>query len=486
MNRSLPLFAAALLLAYPLQAAVTLPAIISDHMVLQAGAAAPIWGWAEAGEEVQVAIGDQTKKATPGPNGRWQVKLDPLPAGAPLTLTVQGRNTITVQDVVVGEVWLGSGQSNMALRVANANNSAQEREAANPQIRCFTEGSRASDKPETIGRGKWEICSPNTVAQFSAALYFFGRDLQKELGGVVGLIHSSVGGTPIEAWIDADVQKQSKELEPFFKAALEQGPGIPPKRKATPAAPAPGADAAAAPVPRAKPGELYNGKIAPLIPYTIRGAIWYQGEANSAPWKAPFYQYQLPLLVTDWRAKWGQGDFPFAWAQLPNFVAVNRDWPTVREGMLKTLRLPNTGMTINMDGTEEKNLHPKNKQEIGRRFALWALGTVYNRKVPAISGPLPTRHEVRKNEIVVSFKHTDGGLKAREGELKGFTIAGADQQFVPALARVEGDTVVISSPAINQPTAARYSWANAPDGNLVNGAGLPATPFRTDTESKQN
>jgi hypothetical protein len=200
------------------------------------------------------------------------------------------------------------------------------------------------------------------------------------------------------------------------------------------------------------------------------------------PTKAPYYQYQLPLLVSDWRARWGEGDFPFAWAQLPNIGEGARDWPTVREGMLKTLRLKNTGMGINIDIGEEKNVHPKNKQEVGRRLALWALGTVYDKKVPATSGPLPAGRQVRGHELVLSFSHTDGGLVAKGGELHGFTIAGEEAKFVKATAKIDGNKVIVSSPEVAKPTAARYDWSNWPDGNLYNGAGLPASPFRTDTD----
>jgi sialate O-acetylesterase len=480
---------------------VKLPAIISDHMVLQREMADPIWGWADPGETVTVKIAQQSKTATPGADGRWQVKLDPLQPGTALTLTVAGKNTITVKDVTVGEVWLGSGQSNMGMQVQAAQNFEEERAAATlPEIRVFTEVSAASDTPQTIGKGVWVICSPETVGRFSATLYFFGRELHKVIGGNLGLINSSVGGTPIESWIDASKQREVKDLKGFFadldkansafnvdaaKAKYEKDLAawkeVAAKAKAEgQKPPLPPRDPIALRARKGNVGGLFNGKIAPLIPYAIRGAIWYQGEANGTPAKASYYQYQLPLLVTDWRARWGEGDFPFAWAQLPNIGEAGRDWPTVREGMLKTLRLKNTGMGVNIDIGEEKNVHPKNKQEVGRRLALWALGTVYGKKVPATSGPLPTTHEVRGKEMVLSFSHTDGGLLAKGGELRGFEIAGDDGKYVKATAKIEGNKVIVSSPAVPKPSDARYSWANWPDGNLYNGAGLPASPFRTD------
>ena len=229
---------------------------------------------------------------------------------------------------------------------------------------------------------------------------------------------------------------------------------------------------------RGGPGGLFNGKIAPLIPYAIRGVLWYQGEANSVPSKAAYYQYQLPLLVTDWRQRWGS-ELPFAWAQLPNFGGPGRDWPVVREAMLKSLKLPKTGMGINIDIGEENDIHPKNKQDVGKRLAMWALATVYQRPNVAASGPLPAGHEFRSREAVVTFKHTDGGLKA-DGELQGFQVAGRDQQWKPASARIDGSKVIVSSADVEQPVAVRYAWSNFPMCNLKNGAGLPASPFRTD------
>jgi sialate O-acetylesterase len=315
----------------------------------------------------------------------------------------------------------------------------------------------------------------------------------------VGLINSSVGGTPIESWIAPEVQQAAPELRAFFDGAATAAPTVAPEeaRKkyeadlarweaATKAAKAKKAKAPRKPqdpaVTMARKGNvggLFNGKIAPLIPYAIRGALWYQGEANSTPPKAPFYEAQLRLLVTDWRARWGE-ELPFAWVQLPNFGGPGRDWPTVREAMLRATSLPKTGMAITIDIGEEKDIHPKNKQEVGRRLSLWALGTVYGRVVPATSGPLTAGHHVSGREIIVRFTHTHGGLVARGGPLQGFVLAGRDGQWRPAQARIEGDKVIVSSPEVIQPVAVRYAWENFPTCNLFNGAGLPASPFRTD------
>lgn len=480
------------------RADVSLPAIFSDHMVLQRDVRVPVWGTAAPGEKIVVEFSGQSVSATAGADGKWQVGLSGLKSGVPQTMTVKGNNTVTIQDVLVGEVWLGSGQSNMAMTVNRAQNFEQEQAAANfPLIRQFKEESASATTPQSGGKGRWVLCAPDTVGTFSAALYFFGREIHQTLKVPVGLINSSVGGTPIEAWIAPEIQRASAELQPFF-AAMKKESAAPteaamkkyerdlaawesnakksgPKKKAAKKPQNPAEVAAR----KADVGGLFNGKIAPLIPYAIRGALWYQGEANSIPAKAPFYHDQLSLLVRDWRARWGY-EFPIAWAQLPNFTGTGRNWPIVREAMLKTLALPNTGMAITIDIGEANDIHPKNKQEVGHRLALWALGTVYHRNVPATSGPLPVSHAVRGGEIVLSFKHANGGLVAQGGALQGFAIAGADQQWKPATARIQGDTVIVSSPDVKAPVAARYAWANFPSCNLYNAAGLPASPFRTD------
>jgi sialate O-acetylesterase len=491
---------ALLSLATTARADVKLPAIFGHHMVLQRDAAVPVWGTAAPGEEVTVVIAGQTVSTTAGADGKWSVKLAKLAAAGPHTLTVKGKNTVTFSDVLVGEVWLGSGQSNMAMTVNRAKDYEQEQAAAKlPQLRMFTESSPNSPIAQFTGKGEWVVCSPETVGRFSATAYFFGRELHQTLNVPVGLINSSVGGTPIESWIAPEAQKASPELKAFFEGQKQAAKDFDPvkakakfeqdqakwkeaaKKAKAEGKPAPKAprDPVALNERKGNVGGLFNGKIAPLIPYAIRGALWYQGEANTAAEQAPFYAAQLKLLVTDWRARWGY-EFPFAWVQLPNFGAPpGRDWPTVREAMLKTLSLPHTGMAITIDIGEEKDIHPKNKQDVGRRLAAWALGTVDGQKV-ATSGPLPAGHQVRGSEVRLSFKHADGGLVAKGGELKGFVIAGADKQWKPARARIEGDQVIVSSADVKQPVAARYAWENWPTCNLYNGAGLPASPFRTD------
>jgi sialate O-acetylesterase len=458
--------------AAPGRADVRLPAIFSEHMVLQQGAVAPVWGWAEPGEKVTAAVGGQTEIAVADADGKWMVRFTNLKSGGPYTLTVKGKNSLSVGDVLVGEVWLGSGQSNMAMTVSGAKDFEKEKARADlPKLRMFTVTSGAASQPQTDCTGKWVVCSPQTVGGFSATLFFCGRELHESLGVPVGLIHSSVGGTPIELWISEEAQRHSPELKDLVTAQQPKPPADQPKSDAKP-------KAAAARSARAI-GSLFNGKIAPLIPYALHGVLWYQGEANTHPGKSRYYRHQLPLLVQDWRKRWDT-ELPFAWVQLPNFERSGDGWMAVREAMLQTLRLPRTGMAIAIDIGEAKDIHPKNKQEVGHRLALWALGEVYGKKVPATSGPLSAGHEVRGAEIVLSFKYVDGGLQAKGGPLRGFAIAGEDRQWKPAMARIEGDKIVVSSPMVKQPVAVRYAWEPAPQCNLYNDAGLPASPFRTD------
>ena len=485
----------------PALADVRLPAIFSDHLVLQRDASVAVWGWAEPGEEVSVSVAGETQATKGGKDGKWMVKLAKLKAGGPHTLTVKGKNTLTVNDVLVGEVWLGSGQSNMAMTVQSSKDFEQEKAAANfPRLRMFTVDRNPQRTPQSDCKGSWKITTPENVGPFSAAAYFLGRELHQKLGVPVGLINSSYGGTDIAAWTSEDAQMKVPALKAAFeKWAKDDAAYVPEKAKANfekqlaawkekakkaRAAKQQPPRAPRAPVqPRLSqnhPANLYNGMIVPILPYGIRGAIWYQGEHNSRDAASgQLYGKQLPLLIKDWRTRWGC-EFPFAWVQLPNFNRPGDGWMIVRESMLKSLAVPKTGMAITIDIGDPTNIHPTNKQDVGKRLALWALGTVYGEKVSAVSGPLPSGHKIRGNEIVLSFTHTNGGLVAKGGALKSFVVAGEDKQWKPATARIEGDKVVVSSADVPKPVAARYAWADNPDCNLFNGAGLPASPFRTD------
>lgn len=500
------LVAAALLGSHgSLASELKLAALFSDHAVLQGGQPIPVWGWAEPGDAVTVVFAGQEKSTVAGAEGKWEVRLDPLPPDTQSrqlkVLSTKSPAGLVVEDVLVGEVWLGSGQSNMAMQVAGSRDFDEEQKTADwPLVRMFTERSGPALEPQSDASGRWVICSPKTVGSFSGVLYFFGRDLHREMKVPVGLINSSEGGVPIESWIPAEVQANAgAELKTRYESLLRdwQMFDVPAAEKdhenamATWETNLAAAKTAGAALPRqpypgdlrqhqrqGPPGGLFNGKIAPLAPYAVRGILWYQGEHNAYWDTARLYQYQLPELVHSWRDTWG-AELPFAWVQLPN---INRgeEWALVREGMLKTLSLPKTGMVVTIDIGEAHNIHPLNKQDVGGRLAQWALGEVYGKEVPATSGPLPAGHEIRGREVVLSFAHTDGGLQAKDGELTGFKIAGDDRQWLPARARIDGEHVVVSHPNVESPVAVRYAFDGNPECNLVNGAGLPASPFRTD------
>ena len=483
---------------------VKLPAIFSDHAVLQQDASVPVWGWADSGEEVTISIAGQTKTTKAGADGSWKVQLEKLAKGGPHTLEIKGKNTITIKDVLVGEVWLGSGQSNMAMTVNRCKDYEKEKAAANfPQIRMFKEGSGSRTTPQTLGSGNWVICSPESVGGFSGTAYFFGRELHEQLKIPVGLINSSVGGTPVESWASYEAQAKVSSLKPVLENWKKQEAEYDPakaeakykddlakyqKAKAAGKAPARAPQKTAQPRENSHhPGNLFNGKINPLIPYAIRGAIWYQGENNAGRGIPNLYGDQLSTLINDWRARWGQGDFPFAWVQLPNFRNLQTEpveetgWVTVREEMTKTLKLKNTGMAVTLEAGEANDIHPKDKQTVGHRLALWALATVYGKKVP-YEGPTLDKHEIKGSQIILKMKNIDGGMRVRGDALKGFAIAGADKKWVFANARIDGDTIILNHDSVKEPMHARYGWANNTVGNLFNGEGLSAGPFRTDKE----
>jgi len=500
--------AVVVIFAHSVRADVTLPSIFSDHMVLQKNATVPVWGWAEPGEKVTVTIAGQTQTTTADAAGNWKLKLGKISADGPLTLTVAGKNTIVVQDVLVGEVWLASGQSNMQLSVNDVTNAWKEKaEAKFPQIRGFFVERRPAATPQAKCGGKWVICSPETAGNFSAAAYFFGRELHQTIGEPVGLVQASWGGTPIETWSSMSSMEATSELAPVlatwkktlhpydeekaqteYVRALENWTNNSAKLKNTGKTIPPQPQKKGDPrLDKNYPANLFNGMIAPIIPYAIRGAIWYQGENNAANDLAKLYSIQLTLMISDWRQRWDQGDFPFVWVQLPNFhprttnvVETNYNgWCVIREEMLKTLAVKNTGMAITVDVGEANNIHPKNKQAVGRRLALWALAKVYGKDIP-YSGPLPDGQIINGDEIILSFKNADGGLVASGSELKGFAIAGEDHHWVAANARFDGNKIIVSSPEVKSPKAVRYAWAANPDCNLFNAADLPASPFRTD------
>jgi sialate O-acetylesterase len=537
----------------PLWADVKMPAIFGDHMVLQQDTALPVWGTADAGEKVTVTVGDSTDNAVADASGKWMVKLKPLPAGtAPLTMTVVGKNTLTFQDVLVGDVWICSGQSNMEFGLGNAHNAKEEIPKANyPLLRLFLVPHKISLTPQddiapvptNSLQGHWVLCTPENVIKvggwngFSAVGYFFGRELQTHLNRPIGLIGTYWGGTPAQSWTSLSaLQKEpllkhyadaydkvraaySPEAEADFhvkqttymtdKAKWDQTVGVTynpilknwndavAKAKAdgqpAPPKPVPSTPAPVAPIPPDggpnSPTNLFNGMIAPLIPYSIKGAIWYQGESNAG--QAVEYRTLFADMITDWRARWSQGDFPFLFVQLAKYASPSPGFAELRNSQLETLALPNTGMATSFDIGSQTDIHPKDKLDVGLRLALAARHVAYGETL-VYSGPIYDKIEVAGNKVTVHFTQlgsglvigsapwvTDGATPLPTDSLVGFTIAGADHKFVPADATIAGDTVVVSSAQVPQPVAVRYAFESA-TGNLYNKEGLPASPFRSD------
>ncbi len=632
------------------RAEVRLPSIIGDNMVLQQGVKVRIWGKATAGEKITVTFEKKSVNTVADAQGRWQVWLGPLKAGGPSELTIKGDNVLTVKNVLVGEVWICSGQSNMEWALVNTVNGNEAMAQANyPEIRLFTVEHNTSTSQLDDVKGRWVVTKPEDAAGFSAVGYFFGREIHQQLKIPVGLINTSWGGTPAEAWTALEALRSSVELKPILdryesslnalpqtKAAYERAlieweeknlyvdgenkgealgyanPAISttdwskmdlpkqfesaglqldgvvwfrkvvdvpaswagkdlvlnltaiddydvtyfngtkigstgretpnsyivPRKYAVPgslvragrnviavrvfdrageggfgrggemslrlnandhialrgdwdykvelALEPKNPDWGTRPEPvgaanQNSPGVLYNAMLAPLMPFAIRGAIWYQGESNAG--RAYQYRTLFPTMIRNWRSAWGY-DFPFYFVQLPNWRARQEapsesDWAELREAQAMTLREANTGMAIAIDVGEGEDLHPRNKLDVGRRLASLALANVYGKAIVP-SGPLFDRFVIEGNKVRISFKYGQG-LKTRDGgPVKGFAIAGADRKFVWADARIEGDKVVVSSPAILKPAAVRYAWGDNPLVNLYNKAGLPASPFRTD------
>jgi sialate O-acetylesterase len=504
--RSRLLFSGLLLWAAA-RADVTLAPLFRDGAVLQQGKPVPVWGRAVAGEKIAVAFGGQTVSATTGADGRWTVVLAPLAASAlGADLVARGQNIVTVHDVVVGEVWLCSGQSNMEWPVERAQEAAKEIAAAHyPLIRQIQIEQTVADTPrETVG-GEWQAASPATVGKFTAVGYFFARDLFQKLGVPIGIVHSSWGGTPVESWLSPAAlasnpafamvgERWRKNLAeyPANKSAYE--PALADWTKAEAAAQMQGAKAHAAflqrrPRPRVPhgPGDSwtptgpFNGMISPLLPYALRGVLWYQGESNS---ERPGEYYALfAALITSWRAHFGQGDFPFYWVSLANYKMpgdpTGAAFAYLREAQAQALALPNTGQALAIDVGNPDTIHPLNKQEIGRRLALIAKARIY--QIPCDwSGPVFAGATSEHGAMRVRFVHDEGGLLAHDRPVQSLEVAGADRKFHPAQGRIEGAMLVVSAREVPAPVAVRYAWKNAPEANLFNGAGLPAAPFRSD------
>jgi sialate O-acetylesterase len=472
-------------------AAVKPHGLFTDNAVLQQGVPVPVWGTASDGEKVTVKLNGQ-EVSTTAQDGKWMVRLKPLKAGGPFTLTIAGENTIELKNVLVGEVWICSGQSNMQRSVTQSANPQET--AANSKdsmLRLFTVQRRAADAPESdLRQGNWSECAPDTVPSFSAVAYFFGRDLRKALNVPVGLISTNVGGTPAEAWTRRGVLESDPMLRGYlerhelavknYPQALERFREAEAKAKAEgKQPPRPPADPAQS---AQRPCGLYNAMIAPLIPYAIKGAIWYQGESNAG--RAYEYRTLFPAMIRNWREDWKQGDFSFLFVQLAPFMQIVSEpqesaWAELREAQLLTLKTPKTGMAVITDAGDPNDIHPKQKEPVGARLALAARRIAYGERI-VHSGPIYRSMKVEGNKVTLTFNNVGGGLVAKDGELKGFAIAGEDKKFVNAQAEIQGNTVVVWSSQIEHPVAVRYGWANCPVVNLFNKAGLPASPFRTD------
>lgn len=498
---------AAAMTASAAHAKVRTPAIFSSKMVLQRDLPVPVWGWADPGEEVTVTFRDQTQTTKADADGKWKVTLAPLSVGEPGTLTVKGSNTINFDDVLVGEVWVCSGQSNMQWSVnASLDPDLEKAAANNPQIRLFSVPLTTADTPQEDVIGSWQVCSPATVGGFSAVGYYFGRQLQQTLGVPVGIINTSWGGTRAEAWTSPEMLAKRTEFKPI-QDAWDEIIANPKNQEATKAyepkwkewqAAWKAAREAGQPAPKRPdhpqntrwsqhhPSTLYNAMVAPLVPYAIRGAIWYQGESNAG--RAYQYRELMPALIQSWRDAWGQGDFPFYQVQLANYMAIKDQpgesaWAELREAQhLAAKALPNVDAACITDAGAAKDIHPKDKQVVGKRLARLALVDVY--KIPGIIRQGPTYESVSfdGNKAIVKFNNHGTPLTSWYKEpLTGFAIAGEDRKFVWGEAKITGpDTVEVVAAGIEKPVAVRYNWADNPQGNLYNETYLPAYPFRTD------
>jgi sialate O-acetylesterase len=488
---------------------LTLSPPFSDHAVLQRDKPVPVWGRAGAGDPISVSFHGQTVHTVTGADGRWSVALAPLGASAePADLVVAGQTTVTLHDVIVGEVWLCSGQSNMEFSVDDGGqtyrvmNAKAEVAAANyPLIRQLKIERTVKMTPsDLVKTGGWKAATPQTVGQFTAVGYFFARDIQNAIGVPIGIIDAPWGGTPVESWM-SDAARNSTSLAAILNDRWAQAKiDWPPERVARYPADMKAWNQAEAhatatgtknplhwPQPPATddspalPGGLYNGMIAPLQPCAIRGILWYQGETNVG--HGGEYAELITTMIQSWRTSFKQGDLPFYFVQVANFgdenERKNRDWARLREGQEQALGLPNTGMAVTIDIGEAHNIHPRNKQELGRRLALIARAKVYGTP-PEFSGPMFASATPEGAAIRVRFTHAGDELSGHGGQVKALELAGDDQVFHPATAVVETDTLLVSSPDVPMPVAVRYAWTNAPEANLFNDSGLPAAPFRSD------
>ncbi|MEX0321496.1 MAG: sialate O-acetylesterase [Puniceicoccaceae bacterium] len=477
---------------------LSLPNIFTDHMVLQRDQQNPVWGKAKPGEKITVQIAGQSHAAKTGKDGKWRVKLDPLPAGGPHVLKVKGSNTVTIKDVLVGEVWFCSGQSNMEWSVNISYNAEVEKVSANyPQIRLLTVQKLGTQTPAEDITGQWEICTPESVGDFSAVGYFFGRRLHNALNVPIGLIDNAWGGSAAEAWIPRETLEKDSRYDDLLQHWDEQVAANPPgsfekkledyQKWVKSGRPDPQQrrprDILAG---QHRPANIYNGMLAPTVGYGMRGVIWYQGETNGG--RSYQYTHLFPLLIQSYRDLWQQGDFPFYYVQLADFQDEvdepgDSTWAELRQAQTMTMDVvPNAGQAVIIDVGEGRDIHPRDKQTVANRLARWALANDYGFDI-AYQSPRYKSMEVKGNKVRITLDHvSDGGLWSFDvKEVIGFSIAGKDQKFVWAEAKiVSNNEVEIWSDDVSKPVAVRYGWAQNPRLNLFDRNGLPVTPFRTD------
>jgi sialate O-acetylesterase len=483
---------ALLALTLTASAEVTLPKVFSSHMVLQRDMPIHIWGSAAPGEQVTVDLHGVTNTAITDNLGRWSLRLPAQSAGGPYTLTIHGTNTVQLDDILIGDLWIASGQSNMEMPLAGFPGSAvvkdadKEIAAANyPQIRLLLVEKDVSDYPleDVKAVTGWSLCTPETAKNFSAVAYFFARALQQKEHVPIGLVDTTWGGTPAEAWTSLDALGADAALMPVFSARAEKMDRETTEQRADIADKQAKAEGKPGihgrewhPNPDSwRPAALYNAMIAPFTPLPIRGVIWYQGEANSVLNRAPLYSRLFPAMIQDWRNKWRQGSFPFLFVQISAFGSSDKeDWGLLRDAQRRTLHLVDTGMAVTIDIGDEHNVHPSDKQTVGERLSLLARNIVFGENLVS-SGPLFRLAYPDHGAMHVWFTNA-AGLKS-QGPVQGFEVAGADGKFVPATAKIEGDTIIATSPTISDPQYVRYAWPNFPPNNLFNGAGLPTSTF---------
>jgi sialate O-acetylesterase len=484
----------------PLQAEVQLPHILSDHGVLQREAPIHIWGWAGPNEKVEVDFHAQKRGVTANQYGEWGLWLAPESAGGPFTLSVKGESgaPIVYSDMLVGDVWFASGQSNMEmpLKGFGADTLVKDGDkeiagATQPQIRLLLVDHKTASFPQQDWTGTWTLCTPETAKDFSAVAYLFGREIQQKEHVPIGLIDSTWGGTPVEAWASMDALAADSSLMPAFASWAKFNDGqtrltdIVAEEKRQDAA----AEASGQPKPKHpwhpfpeswEPAQLYNGMIAPATPYTIKGAIWYQGETNSPPERAPLYSKLFATMISDWRQRWNEGAFPFLYVQISSFNSPGENWGLLRDQQRRTLSVANTAMAVSLDYGLADNVHPPNKQIVAGRLALAAEALAYGKSVE-YSGPAYRTMTVEGSKARLYFDHAGAALSAKGGKLMGFEIAGKDHNYVPAEAVIEGQSVVVSANAVAEPVSVRYAWQGFTSANLYNSAGLPTSTFTTES-----